>query len=194
MITLYEILEVSEKASDEIIEKVYKVLAKRYHPDLQTPENKQDAEEKMKQINEAYSTLSDKNKRAEYDAGLKVLREQEEIRKRNEILQQSNVQTRIVYTNIPEEPVQNTTNIRYDNQYNDSYNNQYSYVEIKKQYERENFKAKLIGIRDVFISIVIIILIIGVLWLIPPTREMMIEFYNDNMLLQAIVKAFKAMW
>ena len=34
-ITLYEILEVSEKASKEIIEKAYRVLAKKYHPDLQ---------------------------------------------------------------------------------------------------------------------------------------------------------------
>ena len=35
MITLYEILEVSENASIEVIEKAYKVLAKKYHPDLQ---------------------------------------------------------------------------------------------------------------------------------------------------------------
>lgn len=34
-ITLYEVLEVSENASTEIIEKAYKVLAKKYHPDLQ---------------------------------------------------------------------------------------------------------------------------------------------------------------
>ena len=33
--TLYELLEVSENASEEIIEKAYKVLAKKYHPDLQ---------------------------------------------------------------------------------------------------------------------------------------------------------------
>mgnify|MGYP004462013251 CR=1 FL=1 len=33
--TLYELLEVSENASKEIIEKAYKVLAKKYHPDLQ---------------------------------------------------------------------------------------------------------------------------------------------------------------
>ena len=38
--TLYDILEVSEKASKEVIEKAYRVLAKKYHPDLQTDENK----------------------------------------------------------------------------------------------------------------------------------------------------------
>ena len=38
--TLYEILEVSENASTEIIEKAYKVLAKKYHPDLQDESQK----------------------------------------------------------------------------------------------------------------------------------------------------------
>lgn len=44
MKTLYEILEVSETASKEIIEKAYKVLAKKYHPDLQPQEQKENAE------------------------------------------------------------------------------------------------------------------------------------------------------
>ena len=50
METLYDILEVSPKASKEVIEKAYRTLVKRYHPDLQAPENKASAEEKMKQI------------------------------------------------------------------------------------------------------------------------------------------------
>lgn len=181
MITLYEVLEVSEKASDEVIEKAYKVLAKKYHPDLQTPENKKSAEEKMKQINDAYSTLSDKRKREEYDAGLEKIRRREEIEKQNSYIQQ----TKIVYTTNPNVQNQNT-NIRYTNQY--------AYSDIKRQYEQENFKTKLRNIRDLFIAIVILLAIIGILWLIPPTRNMMIEFYNDNILLQAIVKAFKSMW
>lgn len=69
--TLYEILEVSEKASNEVIEKAYKTLAKKYHPDLQqTPEQAKTAEQKMKQINEAYAVLKDENKRREYDIKL----------------------------------------------------------------------------------------------------------------------------
>lgn len=44
MKTLYEILEVSENASKEIVEKAYKVLAKKYHPDLQAEGDKQEAE------------------------------------------------------------------------------------------------------------------------------------------------------
>ena len=46
----YEILEVDKNASEEVIEKAYKTLAKKYHPDLQNNSNCQD---KMRQINEA---------------------------------------------------------------------------------------------------------------------------------------------
>lgn len=77
MLNLYEILEVSEKASKEIIDKAYKVLAKKYHPDLQPPEKKQSAELKMKQINEAYKILSDTAKRKEYDLTLMKQKENE---------------------------------------------------------------------------------------------------------------------
>ena len=51
----YEILEVDKNASEEVIEKAYKTLAKKYHPDLQNNSNCQD---KMRQINEAYEILS----------------------------------------------------------------------------------------------------------------------------------------
>ncbi|MFR7666967.1 MAG: DnaJ domain-containing protein [Clostridia bacterium] len=80
METLYDILEVSRKASKEVIEKAYKTLAKKYHPDLQTAENKEIAEKRMKEINEAYNVLSDEQKRKEYDEKL----EAEDERKKQE--------------------------------------------------------------------------------------------------------------
>lgn len=70
MENLYDILEVSSKASPEVIEKAYKVLVKKYHPDIQTPENRLKSEEMMKKINDAYDILSDESKRAEYDEKL----------------------------------------------------------------------------------------------------------------------------
>nr|WP_325303808.1 molecular chaperone DnaJ [uncultured Dysosmobacter sp.] len=61
----YEVLGVSKGASEEEIKKAYKKLARKYHPDL-NPDNKE-AEEKFKEVNEAYEILSDSNKKARYD-------------------------------------------------------------------------------------------------------------------------------
>ena len=47
----YEILEVDRNASQEVIEKAYRALAKKYHPDLQQGLNQQEYAEKMKIIN-----------------------------------------------------------------------------------------------------------------------------------------------
>ena len=67
--TYYEILEVAETASDEVIRMAYKALAKKYHPDVFKGDPKI-AEEKMKQINTAYEVLSDAEQRRKYDSFL----------------------------------------------------------------------------------------------------------------------------
>lgn len=66
----YDELEVSKSASKEVIEKVYKVLAKKYHPDTTKEDDKQVAEEKFKIISEAYEILSNDEKRKKYDLEL----------------------------------------------------------------------------------------------------------------------------
>lgn len=66
----YEILGVNKNASDDEIKKAFRTLSKKYHPDRHSakPENERKMyEEKMKEINEAYATLSDPQKRQEYD-------------------------------------------------------------------------------------------------------------------------------
>ena len=60
----YEVLGVSKTATDEEIKRAFRVLAKKYHPDVNKEEG---AADKFKEIGEAYSVLSDKNKRAQYD-------------------------------------------------------------------------------------------------------------------------------
>lgn len=62
---LYSVLELEKSASKEEIKKAYRRLAMKYHPDRNAWDK--EAEAKFKQINEAYSTLSDDSKRKQYD-------------------------------------------------------------------------------------------------------------------------------
>ena len=81
----YEILEVDKNASEEVIEKAYKTLAKKYHPDLQ---NNSNCHDKMRQINEAYEILSNDFKRRLYDE--KIQEESVSIEEYKKIIQENN--------------------------------------------------------------------------------------------------------
>ena len=61
----YEVLGVDKKADESTIKKAFRRLAKKYHPDTNAGDAK--AEEKFKEITEAYDVLSDKEKRKLYD-------------------------------------------------------------------------------------------------------------------------------
>jgi curved DNA-binding protein len=63
--SLYETLEVSSSSTEAEIKKAYRKLARQYHPDVNKDPG---AEDKFKEINAAYEILSDKSKRAQYDA------------------------------------------------------------------------------------------------------------------------------
>ena len=65
-VTLYETLEVSQRASQEVIKAAYRVLVNKYHPDRH-PGDKV-AAEKCAAINKAFDTLSDEEKKKQYDA------------------------------------------------------------------------------------------------------------------------------
>lgn len=62
----YEVLGVPHNAADQELKRAYRKLALQYHPD-RNPDNKHEAEEKFKEISEAYAVLADPDKRAVYD-------------------------------------------------------------------------------------------------------------------------------
>ena len=67
----YRILGVSDNAGQEVIKKAFRKLAFKHHPDT-NPGNEKQAEERFKEINEAYGVLGDESKRRQYDFSRKV--------------------------------------------------------------------------------------------------------------------------
>ena len=64
----YSILQISKNATKDEIKSAYKKLALKYHPD-KNQQNKEIAEDKFKEISEAYEVLSDESKKRNYDLG-----------------------------------------------------------------------------------------------------------------------------
>lgn len=199
---LYEVLEVNENASEETINKIYKIQAKRYHPDLQKTEaEKIEAEEKMKKINEAYNVLSNPQKRKEYDENLKNQRQREKEEDRQKIINEtmqeySNKSQNVYYNQL--QMNKNTPNINQEQtQKNINVNQQKVYT--KKDYIRdynkrlrklkfENWKKNAItNLKTIAIMAVIAIFI----WFFPPTHKCLVNMYEENIVLQTIVEIFK---
>lgn len=67
----YKILEVDCQASREVIEKAYKALSLKYHPDKSPADEREAATRKWLEIRDAYEILSDGSRRAAYDASRK---------------------------------------------------------------------------------------------------------------------------
>ena len=63
----YEVLGINKNASADEIKKAYRNMALKYHPDRVTPDKKKEAEERFKEVSEAYEVLIDPKKRSNYD-------------------------------------------------------------------------------------------------------------------------------
>lgn len=209
MSNLYELLEVSEKASKEVIEKAYKVLAKRYHPDLQEEKDKKQAEEKMKQINEAYTILIDDEKRKAYDIELNAKRQEEIQKKMQENTKVNNEITRVeqevfndlqnanmkkqkeeqdkINRKLEEEQKSNMEKLQADLQrtYSNAYNNYLRSLgyKIKEPWTLKRF-IELMKVLIIFAVIIIFI------WFFPPTHKLIIDFYEQNVVLKFIIDIF----
>ena len=209
----YDWLEISRNASPEVVEKAYKTLVKKYHPDLQEGENKQQAEEIIKKINEAYSVLSDETKRKQYDATIQentVSKEdydklQQEL---NNMRRQST--TNDNHTNYDTSNVTTTQstgnenqeqNIEYQQQLENARKKAYydAYIQdLKRRGYKIRYKKTFKDYLRIFIVIIVVIVLCILLWVIPFTREKLIDFYNSNEIIKwmidTVINIFKAIF
>ncbi len=201
----YEILEVNKKASKEVIEKAYKVLVKKYHPDLYTGQKKNYAEEKIKEINEAYSVLIDEFMKEQYDSELEKQEQAELYKKYNQKQTDNNLNDNVNSTNNNKKENKN-----YKSQQNkkevDDFNERMKkhkvgsfsgIVELCKELYKNKPKReeiKEITKKDVIALIltIIVVILIGIaLWYIPFTNGWMRELLFENPLFNAIASLFQ---
>jgi len=217
MVNYYEILEVSEKASKEVIDKAYKALAKKYHPDL-NHDNLQEAEYKMKQLNEAFEILMDDSKRANFDNILEKKRALEQSKNVNSDTSFDSTykaeNSSNFYNNI-----EDANKIAYsksgyytdakDNFYVNTYNMdektkkklqnklQEKYLEAYDAYLREHgyklkYKWTLKRFFKLILSILVVIAILLFLFFLPPIHKYLVNLYNENIVVHVIVNLFKS--
>ena len=205
MKNFYEILEINENASQEIVEKAYKVLVKKYHPDLQTDlEQKHQCEIKIKEINEAYETLSNNELRLAYDEKLK----QEQYEKLRSAVQyqvdkQQAQKVQPQATNI--NPNMNISNQnqqlnnerkidkQFEKDYQDAVNQAYhdAYVkQLKDMGYRIKYKKTPKEIIKTIIVIAVTILIIFLILQLPPVKSFFKDLYDSNSIFKSIVDFF----
>lgn len=184
----YEILEVNPKASKEVIEKAYKVLVGKYHPDLYSGEKQQYAEKRTKEINEAYHVLSDDFLREQYDREL----EKQNIDTRQSIPRQN----KINHNQMKQEQrdtLQKTTKAPQVGSFGAIIQIVKELIQDLAKSKQKRGKRKEMTQQDVFAVIltILVIIIIGVvLWFIPFTNGWMREFLFENPLFNWIGNLF----
>ena len=184
----YKILQVDKNASPEIIKVAYKLLVKKNHPDLREGEDKKNAEEKIKEINEAYDILSNPIKKAEYDQTLineNISQEQynyilnENINLKRELNYFHNLYNRNNYYKQKNTNMYNESNYNINqNTSNDEINNNSKYKTIFNNLN-ENIKT--------LIAIIITFLIIFLVIKIPFLYDFIFDIFSNGGLLLLII-------
>lgn len=200
----YEILQVNEKASKEIIEKAYKVLVKKYHPDLQKDAKKKDIlDQKLKQINEAYDVLSDEFLREQYDFEFQKEKEEKlkqkygeksyRTERNNFYNNQSNIQQENNNIQRKKDLNNNDKDIEEKNSHLGTFDGVIDLAKMlykdrpKRQEIKEMTKKDLIAI---FLTILVVIALGLILWCIPFTQGFIKEFLFENPVFQWIGNIF----
>lgn len=228
MVTIYDLLEINEKASKEEIEQAYQKLILQYHKDPKLTEKENaDNELILNKIKLAYEILVDDEKRNKYDKALAKKRAEELIQ---------NVSVSKKEPEVKEEteekiPAQNqtTSTIEYQAEENEEVTlSEKEKNELKKAAEQE-FKANLkkaqkaeeeynkayneaynnymrkLGYKvkepmtlkrffNTIIFIVAFIITCFIFWLIPPVRNLLIDLYNENIIIKALVDIIRMLF
>ena len=184
----YKILQIDKDASPEIIKVAYKLLVKKNHPDLKEGEDKKNAEEKIKEINEAYDVLSNPTKKAEYDQTLineNISQEQynfilnENINLKKELNYFHNLYNRNNYYKKKNTNMYNESNYNINqNTSNDEINNNSKFKSIFNNLN-ENIKT--------LIAITITFLIIFLIIKIPFLYSFLFENFGNGTLLIIVI-------
>ena len=195
----YEILEVDKNASQELIEKAYRTLAKKYHPDLQQGQIQQEYAEKMKIINDAYDVLSNCEKREQYNQKLEneriqKIQNEERIMQENYALKQQ-LNRMGVNNNNPTEDgsIINMTRV-LNEQINAARRQAYhdAYIEdMKNRGYKIKYKHDLKYYLKLIMVLVITAFMCFLIYQIPPVKNYFTELYNENIIFKAIVDIFK---
>ena len=179
----YKILQVDKDASPEVIKVAYKLLVKKYHPDLKEGEEKKQAEEKIKVINDAYDILSDSTKRAEFDKTLindTITPEQynliinENINLKKELTYFRNLYNKDIYSQPQHTNMYSNYNMNTNDSSNNNVNKTIFNTDLIKNFITEKIKT--------FIAIVITLLFLFILFNLPFIKSLIPEFLNSNYL------------
>lgn len=187
----YEILEVDKNASDEIIKVAYKALVKKYHPDLKEGIAKINAEDKIKQINEAYDILSNPEKKYEYDQNLineSISKKQYEIilNENMNLKRELNVYRNNIYHNYRNN--NKYTKENYNTNYNNDNNSQNTaYKEQNSNIKNNNFKENISERLKTLIAICITFLIIFIIYNIPFIKDLFSSFLGSHYIFLIII-------
>lgn len=191
----YQILEVDQRASKEVIEKAYRTLVKKYHPDLYATAQKKEAEMRLRELNEAYNILSDDFLREQYDFELK----KENVRK------EENQSPRQNTNDVQNESTKEKTNSkRKTMKKKNDVGTIFGIIELIKeifnttprksrkqnQTRKESKGIDKTDFMALGLTIVVIIIIGFILWLIPFTNGWMRQLLFENPIFKLIGSLF----
>lgn len=228
MVTIYDLLEINEKASKEEIEQAYQKLILQYHKDPKLTEKENaDNELILNKIKLAYEILVDDEKRDKYDKALAKKRAEEliqnvsvsqkepEVKEKTEekIPEQNQTSSTIEYKVEENEEVtlsekeknelkkaaeqEFKANLKKaqkaEEEYNKAYNEAYNNYMRKLGYKvKEPMTLKRFF--NTIIFIVAFIITCFIFWLIPPVRNLLIDLYNENIIIKALVDIIRMLF